>query len=152
MANFKVVYSTHNCLLICRKHLNVFGEYAKRIYAYTEKTQRDSWCIRRKLSISRLIMVQHDNFVWSLRSILDGWIKPKNHFTLLSLWAKFAHKAQIIGKPVQWKRLRFILLIYSVFPRTPFIFSKIIKIAVLYFSYFRSDYAKHSHFGVFPLF
>jgi hypothetical protein len=46
---FKIVCSTQNCLSICRKYLNVFGEYAKRIYAYMEKTQRDSWCIRRKL-------------------------------------------------------------------------------------------------------
>ncbi len=35
-----------------RKVLNVFGEYAERIYAYMEKTQRDI-----KVCLSRLIII-----------------------------------------------------------------------------------------------
>jgi hypothetical protein len=36
---FRIVNSTHN------RFQNLFGECAERIYAYMEKTQRDSWHI-----------------------------------------------------------------------------------------------------------
>ncbi len=36
---------TQNHLRILEKYLNVFGEYAERIYAYMEWTLRDSWRI-----------------------------------------------------------------------------------------------------------
>jgi hypothetical protein len=42
---FRIVNSTQNRLQIIEKYLNVFGEYTERIYAYMEKTQRDSWHI-----------------------------------------------------------------------------------------------------------
>jgi hypothetical protein len=37
-----VICGTQNHLRIPGKYLNAFGEYAERIYAYIEKTQRDS--------------------------------------------------------------------------------------------------------------
>jgi hypothetical protein len=42
---FGVICSTQNCLRMRQKYLNAFGEYAERIYALMEKTQRDSWRI-----------------------------------------------------------------------------------------------------------
>ena len=40
-----VICGTQNHLRIFGKYLNAFGEYAEKIYAYMEKTQRDSWRI-----------------------------------------------------------------------------------------------------------
>ncbi len=40
-----VICGTQNRLRTRGKYLNAFGEYAERIYAYMEKTQRDSWRI-----------------------------------------------------------------------------------------------------------
>jgi hypothetical protein len=42
-----VICGTQNHLRIHGKYLNAFGEYTERIYAYMEKTQRNSWRIRR---------------------------------------------------------------------------------------------------------
>jgi hypothetical protein len=73
---FRIVNSTQNRLQILGKYLNVFGEYAERIYAYVHgedakrllsyspNTPRDT-----KLSISQLTMVQHEI---SFRSLQDG--------------------------------------------------------------------------------
>ncbi len=40
-----VICGTQNRLRMHGKYLNVFGEYAERIYAYMEKTQKGSWRI-----------------------------------------------------------------------------------------------------------
>ncbi len=58
----------------------IVSEYAEKIYAYLEKTQRDT-----KLRISRFVMVQHENLLDLYFLYKMGWIKPKNHFTILSL-------------------------------------------------------------------
>jgi hypothetical protein len=58
----------------------IVSEYAERIYAYIDKTQRDT-----KLSISRLLMVKHETLCISLISKQDGLDKAKNHFTLRAL-------------------------------------------------------------------
>ncbi len=76
---FRIVCSTQNHLWMRREYLTLFGEYAERIYAYMEKTQRGSWCIllqrqeTQKREISQLIMVQHERFFISLFSIQGGW-------------------------------------------------------------------------------
>jgi hypothetical protein len=44
-AEIRVICGTQNRLRIRGKYLNVFGECAERIYAYMEKTQRESWRI-----------------------------------------------------------------------------------------------------------
>ncbi len=76
------------------KYLNIFGEYAERIYAYMEKTQRDSWRIlliakrRKSVYISVIFFNNKTNFnffIYSFYLHYMGWIKTKNHLTLLSL-------------------------------------------------------------------
>jgi hypothetical protein len=52
------------CLFAVHK---LISEYVERIYAYMEKTQRDT-----KLGISLLIMVPHEFFLEPLLSIQDG--------------------------------------------------------------------------------
>ncbi len=42
---FRIVNSTQSRLQILGKYLNLSGKYAEKIYAYIEKTQRDSWHI-----------------------------------------------------------------------------------------------------------
>jgi hypothetical protein len=42
---FRIVMSTQNRLQIREKYVNLFGKYAEKIYAYMEKTQRESWRI-----------------------------------------------------------------------------------------------------------
>jgi hypothetical protein len=58
----------------------IVSEYAKRIYAYLEKTPRDT-----KLCISQLIIIRILNFLDSFYLQYMGWINPNNHLTLLSL-------------------------------------------------------------------
>ncbi len=60
------------------KNLCVHGEDAKRILAYSSNMSI-------KVCISRLIIIQILNFFGFFLSNCMGWIKPKNHLTLLSL-------------------------------------------------------------------
>jgi hypothetical protein len=55
----------------------IVSEYTKKIYAYMEKTPRDT-----KLRISWLVMVRHEIVLDSYFLYKMGRIKPKNHFTL----------------------------------------------------------------------
>jgi hypothetical protein len=41
----RVICGTQNRLHMRGKYLDIFGEYAERIYAYMEMTQRGSWRI-----------------------------------------------------------------------------------------------------------
>jgi hypothetical protein len=41
----RAICGTQNRLRMRGKYLNIFGEYAERIYAYMEITQRGSWRI-----------------------------------------------------------------------------------------------------------
>ncbi len=45
------LFRTQNCIQICGKYLNIFGEYVERILAYMEKTQRASW---------RILLIGHE--------------------------------------------------------------------------------------------
>jgi hypothetical protein len=67
------------------KNLCVHGEKAKRPLAYSPNTSRDT-----KLSISQLIMVQHESLLRSLLSVRDGLDEAKNHFTRLSVSVQHA--------------------------------------------------------------
>ncbi len=80
---FRVVCRIQNCLQICRKYLNVFGdeehgEDSCRIFLIRQYEAK-------KLSISRLIIVNHENFFDPYFLYKMGWNKPKNPFMLLSL-------------------------------------------------------------------
>jgi hypothetical protein len=57
----------------------IVSEYAERIYAYMEKTQR--YIKRGYLGIywSNMKILFDPLFLWKM-----GWMKPKNNFTLLS--------------------------------------------------------------------
>jgi len=60
----------------------IVSEYAKRIFAYMEKTPRDT-----KLCMSQLIKIKILNFFNSFYLHYSiWWIKPKNLLTLLSLY------------------------------------------------------------------
>jgi hypothetical protein len=61
------------------KNLCTYGEYAKRILAYSPNMPRDI-----KLGIFQLIMEQKEKTSDSLFLSLMGLNKPKNHFTLLA--------------------------------------------------------------------
>ncbi len=75
------------------KNLCIHGEVAKKHLAYSLNRSRDT-----KLSISRLIMIQHELF-WNLTFLCKmGWIMPKNHFTLLSLETSSISPCAIIAK------------------------------------------------------
>ncbi len=54
------------------KYLNAFGEYTERIYAYMEKTQRDSWPRDIKVCISQLIIIRIKKISMFFLSTLDG--------------------------------------------------------------------------------
>jgi hypothetical protein len=60
----RVICEPQNRLRICGKYLNIFVDYAERIYASMENMQRDSWRILlirtrdMKVCISQLIITQ----------------------------------------------------------------------------------------------
>ncbi len=62
------------------KNLCIIGEDAKRILAYSPYTPKDI-----KVCISWLIIIQLKKILDSFYLNYMGWIKPKNHLTLLSL-------------------------------------------------------------------
>jgi hypothetical protein len=67
-------------LLQCRMRLSTIGECAQRLLAHSPTTLS-----KLKLRISHEIIIQNEKKIDSFYLAYMGWIKTKNHLTLLSL-------------------------------------------------------------------
>jgi hypothetical protein len=67
-------------LLRCRMRLHAIGECAKRLLAHSPTALSEL-----KPRISQEIIIQNEKKLDSLYLDYMGWIKTKNHLTLLSL-------------------------------------------------------------------
>ncbi len=84
--------NTHNCSDSCRQNFSIFGEYAKRIYAYIEIAHKESkrtWRMREKNLCAYTVE-------YGRKESMHKWRMHKTHVTNTTVYNRSIYKYNLI--------------------------------------------------------